>query len=230
LNRLGLFKHAIGDLDLDWSNDGFTSIAMTTWTKTIMKEYGLMRGSGLIVIADRKLCSDPQDRVFATLSLRAKDFRDKIPVSYKSSTRNLYIEFGKACLGETVEGEPLGGVLSYLSRAADRPRSSELPSWCVNLDERSQVLPFDKYLLAEILKNGDLEHPAKVITSVNSSVIEVEGFEADRIECVLPHDFSWKWRDTAEQVKLIENVIHWNAECRKLFSNLVSDDAPYSHI
>jgi hypothetical protein len=202
LHRLDLCMMAYGGKLTDRRGDGFTSVVLTCEAKNMMAEYGYVDSSRLVGYSRRKLCSLPKDRIFAMLSLSSPGIQRTFKTSYTESTREAYIDYGRACLQDD-------NLMLYLSIGSTRQSDFNLPSWCMNLDEELNAVPMRYSLAAGRVKSSDPRWGLISDNRFDADFLSLAGAEVDRIVDVIPNTFNWKGYLRDEWLAKIKNISDW---------------------
>jgi hypothetical protein len=208
------------------SYDALDSVNDVDFSRRVMESQEYLVGVYQIPCGDRRLVSNPLDRVYGMLSLTKPDFQQCIKISYEKNTEqvvlNLYLNFGKYCIFQDIN-------LSMLEYVADRERNPLLPSWCLDLRTRPryEIQRFQDY---HTMAGGT---SSNYPTSQNDA-LKLCGFHADVVSHVGTHCFSW-YRGTDETQKILADKIRpWAAESLALsveaYHNCSSDSATQAHI
>ncbi|KAK3367968.1 hypothetical protein B0H63DRAFT_88302 [Podospora didyma] len=180
----------------------------TKEAKFFAKTHGYIPFAELLSMSQRRICSEPRDRVIGMLSLTSPQFRSMVTVSYTEDLTNVSIQVGKACLEQNKS-------IFYLALQTGRPRPARLPSWCVDV---THSLTFDSldyfgnHLSAD-LRHGDHDAEAIVRTFPNKNHIDLVGAIADPVDRVVA-PFADPWAGDANELR--RRLLAWPDDCLRI--------------
>jgi hypothetical protein len=207
-------------------SDALDNISDIVAARTLIKREKFLTGVYQIPFGDRRLVSNPLDRVYGMLSLTKPDFQKAIEISYRKTAEqdilNLYLQFGKYCILQDIN-------FLMLQYVADRERNPLLPSWCLDLRTRPRY-EIERFPFYPTCAGGKISDTP----SFQKDALKICGFRADVVSHVGTHCFSW-YRETDEaQIKLADKIRPWAAESLALsveaYHNCSSDSARRAHI
>ncbi|CVL13465.1 hypothetical protein FPRO06_07799 [Fusarium proliferatum] len=127
-------------------------------------------------LLDRQ-CSDRRDNIFAFWNLFPKDLQKRIPISYKSPTRDILLQSARAIIEST------GSLYIFVIRARQIPPKSHeeqwqksMPSWCPYLAAQYDDYGFKPHTMSNIFTEK-----AK-LSFYTSTKMRVKGFVVGYIE------------------------------------------------
>ena len=234
---INLIQALIKSPFLDWVREDVLETPPGVRTLSLIEMYKRWRAVGehfsfsaLVDMGSHWSCFDPRDKIYGLLGLAEDSVRTAITVDYQNKTaKQLSLDVAK----HEIANEPMVTVL-HLS--CNRPRTTDLPSWCPNYSESPTSalligLAWDYHAgNKDMIKRKAISaRTTPFRAKAESNMLHVQGFTVDRVDKMVAPGWR-KFHHT--EVGMAENSsrsLAWDDACFELSRQIFKDDVLHAH-